>query len=84
MPRLAAGVRLRHDAARDRYVLLSPETVAVLNGTSAAILRLCDGRRSVAEVVAELRAGYDGVVEDEVRAFLARMAAKRYVEMSDG
>ena len=84
MPRLAAGVRLRHDAARDRYVLLGPETVAMLNGTSAAILRLCDGRRSVAEVVAELRAGYDGVVEDEVRAFLARMAAKRYVEMSDG
>ena len=84
MPRLAAGVRLRHDGARDRYVLLSPETVAVLNGTSAAILRLCDGRRSVAEVVADLRAGYDGVVEDEVRAFLARMATKRYVEMSDG
>jgi pyrroloquinoline quinone biosynthesis protein D len=84
LPKLAPHVRLRFDATRNQSVLLSPESVAVLNGTSAAILRLCDGRRSVAEVVAELRAGYDGVVEDEVRAFLARMAAKRYVEMCDG
>jgi pyrroloquinoline quinone biosynthesis protein D len=84
LPKLAPHVRLRFDAARNQSVLLSPESVAVLNGTSAAILRLCDGRRSVAEVVAELQTGYDGVVEDEVRAFLARMAAKRYVEMSDG
>jgi pyrroloquinoline quinone biosynthesis protein D len=84
LPKLAPHVRLRFDATRNQTVLLGPESVAVLNKTSADILGLCDGRRSVAEVVAELRAGYDGVVEDEVRAFLARMAAKRYVEMSDG
>lgn len=84
VPALAPHVRLRHDAARDRFVLLGPETVAVLNGTSAAILRLCDGRRSVPEIVAELRGRYDHVAEDEVRAFLSRMAAKHYVEITDG
>ena len=84
MPLLAPHVRLRHDAARDRYVLLSPETVAVLNGTSAAILRLCDGQHSVAEIIAELRGRYDHVPEDEVREFLSRMAAKHYVEITDG
>ncbi len=84
LPKLAPHVRLRHDAARDRYVLLSPETVAVLNGTSADILRLCDGRRTVAEIIAELRRRYDRVVDDDVRAFLARMAAKHYVEITDG
>jgi pyrroloquinoline quinone biosynthesis protein D len=84
LPKLASHVRLRHDSARNQHVLLSPETVAVLNGTSADILRLCDGRRTVAEIVAELRGRYDQVLDDEVRAFLARMAAKRWVVISDG
>jgi pyrroloquinoline quinone biosynthesis protein D len=83
-PALARHVRLRFDAARDRHVLLSPETVAVLNATSADILRLCDGRRTVAEIVADLQGRYDGVAGDEVRAFLHRMAAKRCVEVHDG
>ena len=82
-PRLAPHVRLRFDAARDQHVLLSPETIAVLNATSAAILELCDGRRTVAEIVAELRRRYDHLVDDEVHAFLARMAAKHYVELPD-
>jgi pyrroloquinoline quinone biosynthesis protein D len=84
LPKLASHVRLSHDSARNQHVLLSPETVAVLNGTSADILRLCDGRRSVAEIVAELQGRYDRVVDDEIRAFLARMAAKRWVVISDG
>lgn len=83
-PKLASHVRLRHDPARDQYVLLGPETVAVLNATSADILRLCDGRRTVAEIVVALRARYDRVVDDDVRAFLDRMAAKHYVEIADG
>jgi pyrroloquinoline quinone biosynthesis protein D len=84
VPKLASHVRLSHDSERNQHVLLSPETVAVLNGTSADILRLCDGRRSVAEIVAELQGRYDRVVDDEIRAFLARMAAKRCVVISNG
>jgi pyrroloquinoline quinone biosynthesis protein D len=83
-PRLAPHVRLSFDAARNQHVLLSPETVAVLNGTSAEIFRLCDGRRTVTEIVAELRERYDRVVDDEVRVFLGRMAAKHCVEIDDG
>jgi len=84
VPRLGPHVRLSFDTTRSRHVLLSPETVAVLNATSADILRLCDGRRTVAEIVAELRGRYDRVVDDEVNAFLHRMAAKHCVEISDG
>jgi pyrroloquinoline quinone biosynthesis protein D len=83
-PLLARHVRLTFDAARDRHVLLSPETVAVLNATSADILRLCDGRRTVGEIVAELRGRYDGVADADVHAFLARMAVRHCVEASDG
>jgi pyrroloquinoline quinone biosynthesis protein D len=65
-------------------VLLAPETVSVLNGTGAAILGLCDGERTVAGIMAELHGRYDRVVDDEVRLFLARLVAKRCVEVSHG
>jgi pyrroloquinoline quinone biosynthesis protein D len=83
-PRLAGHVRLTFDRARDRHVLLTPEQVTVLNGTGAAILGLCDGRRTVTEIVAELREQYDRVDDEEVRFFLARLAAMRCVESGDG
>jgi pyrroloquinoline quinone biosynthesis protein D len=83
-PRLAPHVRLTFDSARERHVLLAPETVSVLNDTGATILGLCDGERTVAEIVAELHRRYDRVVDDEVRHFLARLVAKRWVGVSHG
>ncbi|MEV6833080.1 pyrroloquinoline quinone biosynthesis peptide chaperone PqqD [Streptomyces sp. NPDC051133] len=83
-PRLAAHVRLTFCRTRQRKVLLHPETVVVLNGSGAAILELCDGRRTVAEIVAELGARYETVPDDEVRRFLARLVARRWVVLSDG
>ena len=83
-PRLAPHVRLTYDRARDRHVLLTPETITVLNGTGASILGLCDGRRTVAEIVAELRGQYDRVDEDEIRTFLDRLTARRCVQVSHG
>jgi pyrroloquinoline quinone biosynthesis protein D len=77
-------VRLTFDAARGRDVLLTPEAVSVLNGTAAAVLRLCDGTRTVAEVLAELRDRYARVDDDEVRGFLDRLAARRCVELDRG
>ena len=83
-PKLASHVRMRFDAAREQHVLLRPESVVILNPTGAAVLSLCDGRHTVAEIVATLQGRYDGVVDDEVRRFLDRLATKRCVEMSDG
>lgn len=83
-PRLAPHVRLAYDQARQRHVLLTPETVTLLNGTGAAILELCDGERTVAEILAELRGRYELVADDEVRLFLSGMLAKRCVEVSYG
>jgi pyrroloquinoline quinone biosynthesis protein D len=82
-PRLARHVRLTFDRVRDRHVLLTPEQVTVLNGTGAAILELCDGRRTVAEIVAELHERYDRVDEAEIRFFLAQLTARQCVEAGD-
>jgi pyrroloquinoline quinone biosynthesis protein D len=83
-PRLSGHVRLTFDRARGRHVLLTPEAITVLNGSGAAVLDLCDGRRTVAEIVAELRGRYGGVDGDEVRGFLDRLAARRCLQVSDG
>jgi pyrroloquinoline quinone biosynthesis protein D len=83
-PRLARHVRLTFDRAREQHVLLQPESVVVLNRTGADILGLCDGQRTVTEIEEELHGRYNRVVDDEVQHFLARLVAKRCVEISDG
>ena len=82
VPRLGRGVRMRYDKARDRHVLLLPETVVVLNTTGTAILELCDGSRTVAEIVAELRERYGDVPSEQVHAYLGRLVERRHVEMT--
>ncbi|HET6504791.1 MAG TPA: pyrroloquinoline quinone biosynthesis peptide chaperone PqqD [Amycolatopsis sp.] len=79
-PRLAPHVRLMFDRVRARYVLQTPETVTVLNGTGAAILQLCEGKETVDEIVATLRGRYDRVRADEVRSFVARLVTRGYLE----
>jgi pyrroloquinoline quinone biosynthesis protein D len=83
-PRLARLVRLQWDPVREQHALLAPEGVLVLNQTGANILELCDGERTVVEIVEELRGRYDRVAGDEVRDFLSRLVARRWVEPGDG
>jgi pyrroloquinoline quinone biosynthesis protein D len=83
-PHLARQARLEWDPVRERQVLLAPEGVLVLNQTGAIILGLCDGERTVGEIVDELRGRYRRVAGDEVGDFLARLASRRLVELQDG
>jgi pyrroloquinoline quinone biosynthesis protein D len=87
-PRLAPHVRMKFDAARGQHALLSPETIWVINDTGAAIVKLCDGRRTVAEIQSELLSRYEGVVDahinGEVRRFLADLVAKHGMEVNRG
>jgi coenzyme PQQ biosynthesis protein PqqD len=53
-PRLAAGARLRWDRIDGQYLLLYPERGLALNESAAAILRLCDGSRTIDDIVSEL------------------------------
>jgi pyrroloquinoline quinone biosynthesis protein D len=81
---LGRHVRLTFSPTRQKHTLQLPETVVVLNGSGADILELCDGRHTVAEIVAELGARYRTVPGDEVRQFLTRLVARHCVELTDG
>jgi pyrroloquinoline quinone biosynthesis protein D len=83
-PKLAPHVRLSYDQTRQRHVLQSPEAVTVLNDTGAAVLGLCDGQRTVAEIVAELEPRYQRVPAGEVSHFLDQLAAAGRLEANDG
>jgi pyrroloquinoline quinone biosynthesis protein D len=82
-PHLAPQARMDWDPARKQHVLLAPEGVLVLNQTGATILGLCDGERTVVEIVEALRGHFVRVDGDEVRDFLTRLVAKRLVELRD-
>jgi pyrroloquinoline quinone biosynthesis protein D len=83
-PRLVRGVRLREDKVRGGHNLLAPERVLRMNGSSAAILSLCDGARSFDEIVAELSARHDaepGRIAQDAGAFLETLLAKKMLEL---
>jgi pyrroloquinoline quinone biosynthesis protein D len=76
-PRLATGARLQYDDVREEHVLLVPEGVVRLNPTAAEVLELCDGERSVDEIVGVLTERYGGAdLGDDVRELVDGMAER--------
>jgi len=81
VPRLARKARLRYEEVRQVDLLLLPERVVKLNPTGAAILRLCDGERTVSDIARELEAQYGQAgLEKDVLEFLKSVSAQGWVE----
>jgi pyrroloquinoline quinone biosynthesis protein D len=79
-PRLVAGARLRYDEVREEHLLLVPEGAVRLNATGAEVLELCDGERSLDEIVGLLAARYEGSdLSNDVRGLIDAMAQKGLV-----
>jgi coenzyme PQQ biosynthesis protein PqqD len=57
-------VRVRWNEPRGQALLLYPEGALALNPTAHAVLELCDGRRTVAQIVAELAGRFDATSGD--------------------
>jgi pyrroloquinoline quinone biosynthesis protein D len=73
-PALSRSVTLRHDRVRGTDLLVMPERVVVLRGSAGAVLRLCDGERTLGAIVAELAERFPGAsVATEVPKFLGRL-----------
>ena len=58
-PKLARHVRLKHDAAHQRWMLLAPEKILTPSETALEVLQLCDGARTVQAMAEHLAASYD-------------------------
>jgi pyrroloquinoline quinone biosynthesis protein D len=83
-PRFLPGVRLHRDQARDQWVILAPERVIELDDIAHAIVKLCDGQRTVDAIVQQLAAEFDATPEevgDDVRALIDDLIGKRVLRL---
>ena len=79
-PRLVTGARLRYDDVREEHLLLIPEGAVRLNPTAAQVLELCDGERSLDDIVDALSARDEGAdVRDDVLELVDAMAQRGLV-----
>ena len=67
IPALAAHARLREDPVTGKLLLLYPEGALELDDSGAEILRLCDGRRTLGEIVAALAGMFDAPPDEILR-----------------
>ena len=81
LPRIGRGFRLQWEPAQAAHVLLYPEGMVKLNGSAGEILTRCDGKTTVATIVADLERRFDMKgLDHDVRAFLDLAAEQRWVE----
>jgi pyrroloquinoline quinone biosynthesis protein D len=79
VPRIWKLARLEYDTVRQRHVLLYPEGAVLLNETGAAILELCNGNRTLAEIVTILGERYHADVSADVTEYLEQMEQRELV-----
>jgi pyrroloquinoline quinone biosynthesis protein D len=83
-PVLGHGLKLQWEPAQDAHVLLFPEGMVKLNGSAGAIMSRCDGKRSVADIVADLEQAYGATgLGADVDAFVALAVEKRWLELRE-
>jgi pyrroloquinoline quinone biosynthesis protein D len=79
-PRLVTGARLQYDDVREEHMLLVPEGAVRLNPTAVAVLELCDGERSVEDIVSILSARYEGSdLSDDVQGLVDGLSQRGLV-----
>jgi pyrroloquinoline quinone biosynthesis protein D len=82
-PSLAAGCRW--GGSQEQPLLLVPEGAIRVQGTGRAILGLCDGQRTFAEILAELQRQYPGAdpqrIREDAAKFLEQLYQKRVVNL---
>src|SRR5882757_5072267 len=81
-PVLPRHAKLRFDETRQRWVILAPERVLAPDEIAVEILQLCDGARSVAQMIDQLAAKYTAdraAIGVDVVAMLQDLADKGFL-----
>ena len=79
LPKLWRMARVQFDPVRQRPVLLYPEGAVLLNDTGAAILELCNGSNTVAQIVSILTERYHADVTSDVTEYLSLMTERELI-----
>lgn len=83
-PALPDHVRLHHDQARDRWVLLAPERLLEPSEPALDTLRMCDGKTTVQDISNRLGKAYNAPVEQilgDILMMLQDLADKDFLRV---
>jgi pyrroloquinoline quinone biosynthesis protein D len=81
-PVLPRHTKLKFDETRQRWVILAPERVLAPDDIAVEILKLCDGVRSVTEMIDQLAVKYAAdrdAIRADVIAMLQDLADKGFL-----
>ena len=81
-PVLPRHARLKYDETRQRWVILAPERVLAPDEIAVEVLQLCDGVRSVEQMIDQLAEKYTaerGAISSDVIAMLQDLADKGFL-----
>jgi len=81
-PVLPRHARLKFDETRQVWVILAPERVLAPDEIAVEVLQLCDGARSVADMIDQLAAKYAAersAISTDVIAMLQDLADKGFL-----
>lgn len=83
IPALRRGFRLQYEPVQGCHVLLYPEGMIRLNDSAGEILKMVDGQRSVATIVAELQSRFPEVpgIDEDILAFIEVAHAQFWIEL---
>ena len=82
-PRLTKSARLQTDPVTGETVLLHQEAIMVLNQTGYEILRLCDGARTLSEIIRNLEGQYPAagsILSREVLQYVEAVRQRGLIE----
>jgi pyrroloquinoline quinone biosynthesis protein D len=81
-PRLPRHAKLKFDETRQRWVILAPERVLAPDEIAVEVLQLCDGARSVEQMIDQLAEKYAAdrdAIGTDVIAMLQDLADKGFL-----
>lgn len=79
-PAISPMYRMQWEEAQQAHVLLYPEGMVRLNGPAAEILRRCDGRTTVAALVADLESTFgESGLRGDVLEFLEQAHGRGWI-----
>ncbi|RZI86759.1 MAG: pyrroloquinoline quinone biosynthesis peptide chaperone PqqD [Rubrivivax sp.] len=85
VPSLRPPLRLQWEEAQQAWVLLYPEGMIKLNRSAGEIMRLCNGQRSVDQLIAELEVLFQSSgFRNDVLVFMTMARKQRWLAFTQG
>ena len=82
-PAMPPYIKLRHDAGRNRWIILAPERLFDPDEIAVEVLKLCDGVRTVGDIAEQLGKDYNAPradIEVDIISMLQDLADKGVVK----